>query len=129
MVFADDDDVIPDVIWTSRARLRNILGQDGHFHAAPELVIEVLLPGSHNEQRDREAKLKLYSCREVEEYWIVNWLTREIEIYRRKGKHLKLAATLHSSETLTSPLLPGFECQVQAIFEDYLAAPQEREKG
>jgi Uma2 family endonuclease len=121
VVFADDDDVIPDVVWTSRDRLRNILGQDGHFHAAPELVVEILSPGSKNEQRDRETKLKLYSRRGVEEYWIVNWLIREIEVYRRKNKRLRFIETLHSSDTLTSPLLPGFSCQVREIFEDYLA--------
>jgi len=125
IVFADDDDVIPDVVWTSRERLSQILGGDGHFHHAPELVVEVLSFGGANEQRDRETKLKLYSRRGVEEYWIVNWLIREIEIYRRKRGRLKQIATLHATDTLTSPLLPGFKCEVSAIFEDYLAMPQQ----
>ncbi len=124
IVFADDDDVIPDVVWTSRERLRQILGSDGHFHHAPELVIEVLSIGSANEQRDRETKLKLYSRRGVEEHWIVNWLIREIEVYRRKRGRLKHIATLHANDTLTSPLLPGFKCQVSEIFEDYLDLPR-----
>src|SRR5689334_19736925 len=61
LVFAPDDDVIPDVAWTSRARLAAIRDDRGHFRAAPELVIEVLSPGAANERRDRELKLKLYS--------------------------------------------------------------------
>ncbi len=48
-------------------------------------------------------------------------LIREIEIYRRKNKRLRFIETLHSSDTLASPLLPGFSCQVREIFEDYLA--------
>jgi len=119
IIFADDDDVIPDVVWTSRDRLDKVIGKDGHFHAAPDLVVEVLSPGSANEKRDRETKLKLYSRRGVLEYWIVNWLLNEIAIYRRKGRALKLQATLHYSDTLTSPLLPGFKCEVKSIFDSY----------
>ena len=39
--------------------------------AAPEIVIEILSPGSSNQRRDRQIKLSLYSAREVGEYWIV----------------------------------------------------------
>src|SRR5437868_3053997 len=37
-VFADDDDVIPDLVWFSHDRLRASLGPDRHFHTAPELA-------------------------------------------------------------------------------------------
>ena len=119
VIFADDDDVIPDVVWTSLARLNKIIGSDGHFNAAPDLVVEVLSPGSANEKRDRETKLKFYSRRGVLEYWIVNWLIGEITVYRRKGKALRQHSTLRSSDTLTSPLLPGFKCVVKSIFDSY----------
>src|SRR3954447_16471731 len=71
LVFAEDDDVIPDVIWITHDRLR--IGRDAssHITVGPELAIEVLSPGSANERRDREAKLALYSLRGVNEYWIV----------------------------------------------------------
>jgi len=72
LIFADDDDVAPDVIWLSSARKATTLGPDGKLHAAPELIVEVLSPGVANEKRDREAKLKLYSRRGVGEYWIVD---------------------------------------------------------
>ncbi|MEP7337311.1 MAG: Uma2 family endonuclease [Acidobacteriota bacterium] len=126
VIFSDDNDVIPDVVWISRERRDQILAADGHFHGAPELVVEVLSFTGSNEKRDREAKLKLYSRRGVKEYWIVNWLLREVEIYRRKRLGLKLIATLGASDDLTSPLLPGFSYQVREIFEDYLAGDAPR---
>jgi Uma2 family endonuclease len=116
VIFADDDDVAPDVVWISQARRTAILGSEGHLHAAPELVIEVLSPGSTNERRDREVKLKLYSRRGVLEYWIVDWRTQQVAIYRREQLALHLVATLYATDTLTSPLLPGFGCQVAALF-------------
>lgn len=126
VIFAEDDDVAPDVVWTSTARLREILGEDGHLHGPPELVVEVLSPGSTNERRDREAKLKLYSRRGVDEYWIVDWRAREIEVYRRAesgepGQLLDLAERLSGDGALTSPLLPGFAVPVSNVFADPLS--------
>lgn len=117
IIFAEDDDVAPDVVWCSYERLEKVLGDDGKFHAAPELVIEVLSPGRANERRDRQAKLKLYSRRGVEEYWILDWMIGQVEVYRRRRRVLRLIETLHKGETLMSPLLPGFSCPVAELFE------------
>lgn len=115
LIFAEDDDVAPDLVWIGRDRLATILGTDGKLHAAPELVVEVLSPGPANERRDRDAKLKLYGRRAVREYWIVDWRRRQVEVYRRRDATLVLAATLGESESLESPLLPGFACPVSAL--------------
>jgi Uma2 family endonuclease len=118
VIFAEDDDVAPDVIWISRERLRTALQSDGKLHSAPELVVEVLSPGATNSARDREAKLKLYSRRGVLEYWIVNWQERSIEVYRREQAVLKLHNTLYENDVLESPHLAGFRCLVSEIFAD-----------
>ena len=117
LIFADDDDVAPDIVWSSFSRLKTILQTDGKLHAAPELVIEVLSPGPRNESRDREAKLKLYSRRGVSEYWIVDWIARRVEVYRREQVQLDLVSTLFESGTLTSPLLPSFSCPLADLFK------------
>jgi Uma2 family endonuclease len=116
LVFADDDDVVPDVVWVSHERLQAVADKAGHLRAAPELLIEVLSPGTVNEKRDREAKLRLYSRRGVHEYWIVDWMRRQVEVHRREQAALKLAATLYGQDTLASALLPGFSCQVAKLF-------------
>ncbi len=126
VIFSDDNDVVPDVVWISRERRDLILRADGHFHGAPELVVEVLSFTGSNEKRDRDDKLNLYSRRGVKEYWIVNWMLREVEIYRRKRLGLKLAVTVGASDDLTSPLLPGFHHKVREIFDDYLAGSTSR---
>jgi Uma2 family endonuclease len=123
IIFDDDDDVIPDVIWISLERLAATYGPDGKFHAAPELVVEVLSPGSANAHRDREAKLKLYSRRGVQEYWIIDWMLKQVEVYRRRDRALELAETLFKNDTLQSPLLPGFSCQVADLFDELPVAP------
>ncbi len=116
LIFAEDDDVAPDVVWISSRRVAATFGPDGKLHAAPELIAEVLSPGATNEKRDREAKLKLYSRRGVDEYWIIDWRQRHVEVFRREEARLTLAATLAESDNLTTPLLTGFACRVGDLF-------------
>lgn len=118
LIFAEDDDVAPDLVWVSNKRLDAVYEDDGKLHGAPELVIEVLSPGNTNVNRDRDAKRKLYSRRGVSEYWIVSWPKRQIEVYRRdpQAALLEQVQTLYEGDFFTSPLLPGFECPVSKIF-------------
>ncbi|MDQ3665830.1 MAG: Uma2 family endonuclease [Acidobacteriota bacterium] len=116
LIFAEDDDVAPDVVWISRKRLAQAADAAGHLRAAPELVMEVLSPGKANEYRDRDAKLKLYSRRGVQEYWIVSWTQQFVEVHARENAALKLKATLYAEDLLESPLLPEFSCRVAKLF-------------
>ncbi|MBD1859018.1 MULTISPECIES: Uma2 family endonuclease [Leptolyngbya] len=116
IIFDDADNVIPDVIWMSHERLAAGVDEEGHFTIAPELIIEVLSPGTQNERRDRETKLKLYAERGVQEYWILDWRLQQLEVYDRQDALLKLSATLFAQDTLTSRILPNFSCAVTEFF-------------
>ncbi|MEH1821649.1 MAG: Uma2 family endonuclease [Nostoc sp.] len=116
IIFGDNDNVIPDVVWASYEILPLLLDEAGHLTGAPELVVEVLSAGSENEKRDRELKLKLYSSRGVREYWIVDWRKQQVEVYRREQASLKLVATLFSGDELSSPILPNFTCAIALLF-------------
>jgi Uma2 family endonuclease len=116
VIFAEDDDVAPDIVWISKRRLDGGLDSAGHLRVAPELVVEVLSPGSANERRDRVTKLDLYSRQGVREYWIVDCRLRTVEVFRRAGAVLERVATLADDDVLTSPLLPGFALPVRSIW-------------
>jgi len=117
LVFSEDNDVIPDLVWISVERLRAGRDASGHITVGPELAIEVLSPGSAIERRDREAKLALYSRRGVDEYWIVDWRQHTVDIFRRSGEELVRVATLGDGDTISSPLLTGFETPVAGLWE------------
>jgi Uma2 family endonuclease len=116
IIFTDEDNVIPDVVWASNERLDLLLDEAEHLTGAPELVVEVLSPGEKNEKRETQLKLKLYSQQGVQEYWIVNKDLRQVQIYRRDNALLTLTLTLQAGDTLTSPLLPDFSCALSRIF-------------
>ena len=117
VIFDDDNDVVPDVVWISQERLEIALQSDGKLHSAPDLAIEILSPGPSNEHRDREVKPKLYSRQGVLEYWVVNWQERSIEIYERERAALTLNRKLYASDVLESRLLPGFSCLLSQLFK------------
>ena len=116
LVFASGDGAIPDVTWISWDRLRAAEDAAGHFTIGPELVVEVLSPGSDNVRRDREAKLSLYAAQGVDEYWIVDWQRRTVDVFRRAGEALALAQTLGGEDVLETSLLPGFSVPLPKLW-------------
>lgn len=116
LIFSEFDSVIPDVVWVTHERLEQIEDEAGHLTGAPELVVEVLSPGKQNERRDKQAKLKLYSITGVQEYWIVNYFIKQVEIYRREQAQLVQVKTLLETDEITSPLLPEFSAVVRLLF-------------
>jgi Uma2 family endonuclease len=116
VIFAEDDDVAPDIVWISKGSLEGGLDSAGHLLVAPELVVEVLSPGSTNVRRDRVSKLDLYSRQGVQEYWIVDCRRRTVEVFRRNGASLERVATLADDDVLTSPLLPAFALPLRRIW-------------
>ena len=67
--------VIPDASINCRTKSR----RGNTFTDAPRFVMEVLSPST--EKYDRTEKMELYAQQEIEEYWIVDWRTKTIEIY------------------------------------------------
>ncbi len=76
---ADHSVVQPDVFYVSPVRKRII---QHRIEGAPDLMIEVLSPGTA--RNDRGEKLRLYAEHDVREYWIVDPFERQIEFLRNE---------------------------------------------
>jgi Uma2 family endonuclease len=116
IIFSDADNVIPDVVWISQERLAISVDESGHLTTVPELIIEVLSEKLNDIRRDKETKLKLYSNRGVQEYWIADWRLQQLEVYRRNQGKLEIVGTLLINDTITTALLPDFSCNLQQFF-------------
>lgn len=116
IILDGEDNLIPDIIWISQERLSFALDADSKLHEMPELVIEVLSPGAAKARRDRELKPAVYAQRGAIEYWIVDWLRREIEVYRNNGGTMQHTATFVEQTTLNSSLLPNFAMPLAPLF-------------
>lgn len=114
-VFSNYDAVIPDLVFVRNERWPEIVTGE-KFTGAPDIVIEVLSPGAENQRRDLSVKRQLYAKYGVTEYWVIDPENRSVDIYRLRGLTLEKTATLMDDEEITSPILPGFQLKVAAIF-------------
>jgi Uma2 family endonuclease len=117
VVLSDHDVVEPDLLFVSTARTE-ALGR-AYVHAAPDLVVEVLSPGTR--KIDATKKLRLYEKFGVAEYWMIDPEDEWVEVYRAAsgGHGLHQAARLireRGDGPLTSPLFPGFALQLSRLF-------------
>ncbi len=67
--------VIPDASINCRTKSR----RGNTFLDAPRFVMEVLSPST--EKYDRNEKMEIYRQQEIEEYWLVDWREKKVEIY------------------------------------------------
>ena len=116
-VFLSDEDVFqPDIIFVSIERL-NIVRSNG-VHGAPDLVIEMLSPGT--ERIDRTLKSERYEMFDVREYWQANPIAKTILVLRARDGAFERVGLFTEGMTLETPLLPGLRVDVSAVFDYYV---------
>ncbi len=74
---ATSEGVQPDIVFVSKQRSQ-IVGHDW-IRGAPDLVVEILSPGTAD--RDRTLKKKLYRHQGVADYWIVDPDAETVEVW------------------------------------------------
>ena len=107
--------VIPDIVFFKHESTKRIVTGE-RLTSAPEIVIEIISPGSENIRRDRVEKFRLYEKYRVAEYWLIDLEKQTLEISRLLEGKLQLAGALSASDELTTPLLPGFSCLASQVF-------------
>src|SRR5262245_12515212 len=107
---ADHSVVQPDVLYISAARLD--IAQRW-VEGAPDLLIEVLSPGTA--RRDRGEKLALYAESGIREYWIVDSAERSIEFLVNEDGRFIVA--LPEGEEYRSRVLPEIHLNIPAFWK------------
>ena len=114
VVFSDLDVVEPDLLYISRERA-GILTEK-HVRGSPDLVVEILSPGTR--KTDELTKRKLYERFDVTEYWVVDPELDAAKVYRRvEGVFARAAElTAEAGDILATPLLPEFSVSLDVLF-------------
>ena len=89
---------------------------DKQFLGVPDLIVEVLSPGSL--RVDREVKLAAYEKAGVSEYWLVDNQPRSITVYTLRGERrgYEELGRFRAHEKVRSAVLAGFETAVAPLF-------------
>ncbi len=111
VLFSDDTILQPDLLYISKAR-RTIVKD--WVTGAPDLVIEVLSPGSG--RRDKTEKLDLYAKYGVAEYWVVDPAAQMIEfLMLDQGRYVMLQPV---EDRYQSPRLPEVEIDLAVFWRE-----------
>ena len=116
IILSDINVVQPDLLYISSARSAIITKKN--VQGAPDLLVEIL--SQSNRRHDEIVKRKLYERFGVLEYWIVDPELETVKVYRlQDGSYGEpLILSLKNNDELESPLLPGFRCGLDMVFED-----------
>ena len=112
VVFGEKTALQPDLLFVS-AKRTGIIGPE-YVLGAPDLVVEVLSP--YRQSYDRVTKLEQYALYGVAEYWIVDPVAENADIYVLAGKRYELKGTFAGHDILQSPLLPDWEMPAADLF-------------
>ena len=113
VVLSDTDVVQPDLLFVSRER-EHLLSSGENVRGAPDLVVEILSPGTAN--LDRGYKRALYARHGVIEYWLVDPTAETVSIHRQRAGVLAVTHTFGRAQTLRSPLLVGLGLDLDDVF-------------
>jgi len=108
---ADHSVVQPDLIYLSAAG-RSLVGE--RIDGAPDLLVEVLSPGTA--RRDRGEKLSLYAQSGVREYWVVDPHERQVEFLVNEGG--RFVVSVPAGNEHRSPALPEIHLDLAELWHE-----------
>jgi Uma2 family endonuclease len=96
--------------------LAGIIEQDGYYHSAPQLAVEILSPS--NTRLERAGKLADYAELGVLEVWVVSPEARTVEVLLLEAGALKRAQFVASGDTLKPKHFPHVQVDIAQIWPD-----------
>jgi Uma2 family endonuclease len=109
----DREVVQPDLIFVSHERKEIVVKEE--IRGAPDLVVEILSPGT--ERRDRGYKKALYARYGVREYWVVDPDEQVIEVYIPQAQGFQLTGTYRPPDRMVSVILPALRIELEEVFQ------------
>ena len=104
--------VVPDLLFVSRERLE-IVTEHG-VQGAPDLIVEILSPGTS--RRDRGDKAQLYARHGVRHYWLADPDGQVLETLELDGELYRETARLTGAARFTPTLFPGLEIFLSSLW-------------
>lgn len=109
------DVVQPDIVFVSRARAQVVT--EAEIAGAPDLVVEILSPGTQD--RDRGYKRTAYERSGVREYWIVDPESTSIDVFSLGEAGFDESVMYRLGDELASAVIPGLKVRLLDVFKKW----------
>ena len=110
-----EDVLVPDLAGWTKSRLLS-LPETAYFTMAPDWVCEVL--SASTERIDRSKKMGTYAREGVGHAWLVNPITRTLEVFRLAGGLWLLVATHAREETVRAEPFDEIDLDLSALWSE-----------
>ena len=114
VVLSDYNVIQPDLLYFTETR-RHLLHLDEPTRAAPDLIIEVVSPGSSAVDRGR--KQAVCARFGVLEYWLADPFEETIEVFAPDGSGYRLAQTAGPGHVAASPSIDALRVATGRVFD------------
>jgi Uma2 family endonuclease len=104
--------VVPDLLFVSQERLGIVT--DRGVEGAPDLIVEILSPGTAS--RDRLDKAQLYARHGVRHYWLADPDARTIEAFELDEGRYRRAVHLTGDAAFTPSMFPGLTISLRSLW-------------
>lgn len=101
----------PDVMWVAPDS-KCVIGET-HLVGAPDLIVEVLSPGTA--RHDRVYKFSLYERHEVREYWMIDPAQKLVEVWWLRDRKFARLGIFGTGDTFVSTVLGETPVNVSAL--------------
>ena len=112
VVLEEETGVQPDLVYVSRER-SGIIVERG-VEGAPDLIVEVLSPGT--QARDRGIKMRAYARAGVPHYWMLDPPNKTLEAYELSEQGYGAAQVYGPGGTFRPALFPGLEIRIDDLW-------------
>ncbi len=114
VVLTETDVVQPDHVWYCSPRSEHMIANN-YYCGTPSLIMEVLSPFSR--AVDRGPRMQLYCRVGVPQLWLMEPLTRTIELYLLKAGQYVLAGTAGPGQRISVPGFNGLTLNSDEVFD------------
>jgi Uma2 family endonuclease len=104
--------VVPDLLFVAAARSGIVT--DRGIRGAPDLIVEILSPGTA--RRDRIEKAQLYARHGVPHYWLVDPEMRILEVYELGEGQYRRVASLAGDDAFSPAVFPGLSIPLASLW-------------
>jgi len=112
VIFEETSVVVPDLLFVAQDRVGIVT--DRGVRGAPDLIVEILSPGTA--RRDRVEKAKLYARHGVGHYWLADPEARILEVYELTEGQYRRSASLADDDSFSPSLFPGLTIPLSSLW-------------